>query len=129
MWPLEPLTMYLPGIPTPIRAGTVPYLAPIGVALLITLRAAAMPTTVTVTGQGACDPLVVPSTVEELGNPSSPPFGPAGPFPPDEAIASVVSGGVEVVCRLNGGARAVVSITNLTTTAFDNLWYVADPGT
>jgi hypothetical protein len=113
----------------PMHALSLRYAGLIALTLFIALPATAVPTTVTVTGQGPCDPLVVPPTVEELGNPSSPPFGPAGAFPADEAIASISVEGVLVACFYNGGGIREVSITNLTTTAFDNLWYVANPGT
>lgn len=109
-----------------MRALSLRYAALIAATVFIALPVAAVPTTVTVTGQGPCDPLVVPSSVDELGNPPPPP---SGPFPADEAIASVTVGlNPFVVCIANtGGPITEIAITNLTTTAFDNLWYVADP--
>jgi hypothetical protein len=105
----------------------------IGVALLCALSAGAVPTSVTSQDSADCDVLSVPTLVEELGNPATPPFGPSGPFPADEAIAStIVTGGGEIGCSNSPGEVGIsplVRITNLTTTAFDNVWYVADTTT
>jgi len=77
--------------------------------------------------------LSVPALVEELGNPAAPPFGPSGPFPADEAIASTsISGGGEIGCSNAPGEVGIsplIRITNLTNTSFDNVWYVADTTT
>jgi len=103
----------------------------IGLLLLGGLPAGAVSTSVTSQEDSAnCDVLSVPALVEELGNPASPPFGPTGPFPADEAIASTsLTGGGEIGCSNAPGEVGIsplIRITNLTTTAFDNVWYVAD---
>jgi hypothetical protein len=95
----------------------------IGAALLIALPAAAVPTSVTVTGQGPCDPLSVPSTVDELGL--------APPFPAGEQIAASTGGSGFQVCPASpaGPGDVLVFILNQTSIAFKDLWYVANPGT
>ena len=99
----------------------------IGAMLLGASPVAAIPTTVTFQDTVNCDVLSVPAQVEELGNPASPPFGPAGPFPADSAIASSASSSGEIECQ-NGdiGTGPIVQITNLTTTSFGRVWYVGD---
>jgi hypothetical protein len=95
-----------------------------GVSLLFSLQASAIPMAVTVVTQGACDPLVVPSAVEELGS----------GFPVGEAIGTTA--GVDtnnfVVCAGtddSSGVDVVVGIENLTGIAFSSVWYVANPET
>ena len=70
-----------------------------------------------------CDPLFVPSAVDELGVIS---------FPPDELILATDIPSLILACPTapNGGVASVeVSITNLTSRSFSDLWYVADPET
>src|SRR5262245_25233473 len=101
----------------------------IGLVLLGAVPAGAVPTSVTFSDSPNCDVLSVPALVEELGNPASPPVGPSGPFPADEAIASTSTTGGEIGCSNSPGevgAGPLIRITNLTTTAFDNVWYVGD---
>jgi PEP-CTERM motif len=100
----------------------------IGVVVLCALTAGAVPTTVTYTS-GGCDPLVVPANVDELGFPPS--FVVGGPFPDDEAITSNTLIQTEPVCfaTAQGGYHIQVGIANMTSTAFTDLWYVADPET
>lgn len=72
-----------------------------------------------------CDLLLVPKIVDELGIP--------GVFPDDEIIASDAGFTDEIACPDSyqnfGVPNSLVTITNLTPTAFNNLWYVADPQT
>jgi hypothetical protein len=100
-------------------------------ALYCALPATAVPTTAVSSDTAPCDVLSVPSAVDELGNPPAPPFGPAGPFPADEAIASIASPTNLLACPATSQntISMLVQITNLTTIAFDNLWYVRDPET
>lgn len=72
-----------------------------------------------------CDILSVPKIVDELGAP--------GVFPDDEIISSDASFTDEIACPDSytnfGVPNSLVTITNLTPTTFNNLWYVADPQT
>lgn len=72
-----------------------------------------------------CDPLFVPTLVDELGLP--------GVFPDDEIIDADSNFTNEIACPGTyqdlGVPNTLVRITNLTPTPFDNLWYVADPQT
>jgi hypothetical protein len=87
--------------------------APAG-ALLVTVGSADWP---------ICNPLGLSGEdipLDELGNPPA--------FPPDEAISSSVGGTAPSACPSNDGPlpNVVVSITNLTTKSFPNVWYVGD---
>src|SRR5262245_21516162 len=97
-------------------------------ALHCALPAAAIPTAAFGSDTAPCDVLSVPTLVDELGNPPAPPFGPAGPFPADEAIASIASPTPLLACPATSQSSIsmLVQITNLTAIAFDNLWYVRD---
>ena len=75
---------------------------------------------------GPQDPLFIQGPVDELGEP-------LGVFPPDELIVSAWTETDEVAC-LDGTEdpdipNILVSITNLTTTFWRDLHYVADPET
>src|SRR5262249_2168023 len=98
--------------------------------LLSAVPAYAVSTSVTSQDSASCDVLSVPAQVDELGNPPAPLIGPSGPFPADEAISSTsISGGGEIGCSNSPGevgTGPLLRITNLTTTSFDNVWYVAD---
>jgi hypothetical protein len=92
-------------------------------ALALAAPASAIPVTVTHSNDPACDPLVVPNSVHELGN----------GFPVGEAISSDVPGSTDVASACpsaDGGlTNFIVRITNLTSRDFDEVWYVADPET
>ena len=92
----------------------------IAVAWLSALPAFAVPITVTSSDTTLCDPLVVPSEVDELGTWLLPPDERIGafeglPLPPPDACPSPFPGG-----------NVMVFIQNFTSTAFRDLWYVAD---
>jgi hypothetical protein len=75
---------------------------------------------------GQQDPLFVPEAVHELGN--------QPPFPTPEWITSLTVGPTQYrPCLQNEDDTAipnvVVSITNMTGSAWEDLWYVADPET
>ena len=88
--------------------------------------ASAVPVSVTHSNlAGPCDPLSVPDNVHELGlGPSS-----GGPFPTNEEIAASdipISGDLACVMSF---ANPLVTMTNLTGTDWEDVWYVADPET
>jgi hypothetical protein len=91
---------------------------------LVAAPAMALPVNVTSDDLSQCDPLAVPPLVDELGN-----FTP--PFPPDELIAAGDQQTSLSACPpFDGPApNVLVFMTNLTTRAFDEVWYVADPET
>ena len=92
-------------------------------ALVLVGPASATPVAVTTANSPTCDPLSG-SPNEELGNPPG--------FPSDEAIASSVVGGFSwAVCSSTdlGTLDFLVSITNLTSKSFEDVWYVSDPET
>ena len=73
----------------------------------------------------SCDPLFVPDTVDELG--IGPPLG---GFPIDELISATATSTPLVACVPTDSAAAantLVTMTNLTTRSFVEVWYVADP--
>jgi len=99
------------------------YAALIGAALSMALAASANPIAVTSTDTpGVCDALVIPTTLEELGN--------APPFPVGEQIGSSAVTTTLTACTTGTadglGVNALVSITNLNAIAFSEVWYVAD---
>jgi hypothetical protein len=89
-------------------------------ALALAAPALAVPASVTSANWPNCDVLSVPQSVDELGN--------APAFPSGELIASS-DVGTELTTCLGDDAlvlNTLVSITNLTSTAFRDVWYVAD---
>ena len=100
--------------------------AVLGAALLLALPAASVPTVVAAVDTPPCDPLMVPSAVDELGE--APAFA---PFPDELISATAVPINVSACLTIPDGPppNALVSITNLTAFAFSDLWYVADPET
>jgi hypothetical protein len=99
------------------------------VLLLLALAqpAFAVPVTVTHVDQPNCDPLGVPPEVDELG------IGAAnsipGPFPPDEEIAASDQPASLDACPPLTSGNVLVTMTNLTTRDFLEVWYVSDPET
>jgi len=95
--------------------------------------AKAVPMTVTYEDTPQCDPLFVPRQVHELGNPPAPPFGPPGPFPVGEAIASTFGFAQGRPCSTiplsPNGIIWFVDILNLTGIDWVEVWYVGDPQT
>jgi len=83
----------------------------------------AVPTPVTFDDTGSCDPLVVPTLVDELGI--------APPFPMYEVIITADIGPGPVVCPSTdlGNFDSVVAITNANPIPFTDVWYVADQDT
>src|SRR5438067_12866953 len=82
----------------------------------------AVPTQVSAFDTPGCDVLSVPTLVDELGNPPV--------FPGNELISSQ-SLGPSLIFACPSMAMAVpgsvvVGMTNLTTTTWSNVWYVAD---
>ena len=97
--------------------------------LILAGTAGAVPVTVAHVDFLTCDPLFVPSFVDELG------LGPLPPgFPPDEEIRAFDVITPDTSC---GGPLGIsdnpaipnveVEIENLTPFDFDEVWYVADP--
>ena len=99
----------------------------IGMALVFSVPATAVVTAVTPLDTPLCDVLSVPAVVEELGN--------TPPFPVGEQIASAPLGSSPPFSPCPGGVDSPfvpnqrVSITNLNSVAFIDVWYVADPET
>jgi len=91
--------------------------------------AQAIPTSVTYI-DGHQDPLWVPPLVHELGTniPGAPAY-----FPPNELISATDIITSLISCPVNydpsGPPNVLVSITNLTKTAWTSVWYVSDPET
>jgi hypothetical protein len=101
------------------------YAALTGLIGLLSFSATAVSTTVTPVDTPPCDPLLVPSLVDELGE--------VPPFPPGEQIAAIAAPTNIPACPTLPDnplvPNALVSITNLNPFAFSDLWYVADPET
>ena len=93
------------------------------VALALAALAGAIPVSVTSSNLPTCDPLSVPDSVDELGNPPA--------FPADEKIGSFAFPAGVVACPSTDTAAQnhVVQMTNMTGTDFREVWYVADPET
>jgi len=89
---------------------------------MFTEQAFAVPITVVhADNPNACDTLVVPSLVDELGNKPA--------FPDDEWIVSLSSSTDTDACPPISSNNVLVSITNKSPFAFSDLWYVVDDGT
>ena len=91
------------------------------------VKVLAITTTVTVFDRGYQDPLIVPSTVHELG--TNPPTG--GQFPQSELLSSSYFDDTTYVpCAETEDdpqfPNTVVEITNLTGLTWSSVWYVAD---
>jgi len=117
----------------PIRARWPFALMPVGM-FLLGIDAGAMPIIAPYAELPPCDAHTITLT-EELGNPAPPlipPFGGAGPFPADEAIASESLAPQQPDCiAAPGQAPApdfVVHILNMTPTYWTDLFFVADEG-
>lgn len=111
-----------------LRAAGLALAALVGAIMLSVLPAIAVVTPVTsVVDTPDCDPLVMPSLVDELGQ--------FGSFPPDESISSsrTFNGTTTTACPTAQDfpfiINELISIRNLTPTAFTDLWYVADLNT
>lgn len=97
----------------------------IGLTLAIAFRADAMPAAVSSVDTPGCDALAVPTQVDELG------YAPA--FPVGERLTTVVP----TIQRKTACAEtddvpqqnAIVTIFNSQTTAYTEVWYVAEPET
>jgi len=86
---------------------------------MFTEQAFAVPTTVVHEDNSkACDTLVVPSLVDELGNKPA--------FPDDEWIVSLSSSTDTDACLPISSNNVLVSITNNSPFDFSDLWYVID---
>ncbi len=84
----------------------------------------ALPTQVAFIDTPQCDPLFIPTNVEEIGD--------AAVFPPDESLLHADLGLANPVCLPTDNPTipdALVSITNVTTKNFSDVWYVADRDT
>jgi hypothetical protein len=104
---------------------------PVGM-FLLGMEAGAMPIVAPYGELPPCDAHSITLT-EELGNPAPPlipPFGPPGPFPADEAIASESFAQNVTECSAGGpaGPDFVVHILNMTPTYWTDLFFVADAG-
>lgn len=100
-------------------------LGSIAATLLLAIAAPASAVLVSVSHQNFanCDTLFVPANLDELGHgPSS-----VGPFPTNEEISSfdVPTGNDACISSFN----TLVTMTNLTGTDWQDVWYVADPET
>ncbi len=96
----------------------------LALALLLGAPANAIPVSVTHTDLPTCDPLIVPPGVDELGD--TPVFMGA-----DEGITAVDLPAVGVACPSadSPAPNTLVSMTNMTSRDFVEVWYVADPET
>ncbi len=86
--------------------------------------ALAVPTGVSHVNLPTCDALAVPPVVDELGDTPA--------FPPDERIVAVdLPGPGAVGCPSTDtpAPNVLISMTNITTLDFVEVWYVADPET
>lgn len=110
-------------------------LMPLGLFLFAT-GAGAMPIVAPYAELPPCDAHSI-TLMDELGNPLPPPvgvvppFGGPGPFPADEAIASMSLPGQHFGCiadPLMSGPDFFVHILNLTATSWTDLFFVADEG-
>lgn len=92
-----------------------------GLSLLFPAYLVAVPTEVLHQDLEHCDPLIVPPKVDELGL--------APVFPLDELISSAATFTQQAACIHDNPqlVNALVVMTNLTTTAWSDVWYVADP--
>jgi len=95
----------------------------VGAAVCIAVPASAVPTLVSGTEVPPCDVLAIPSTVlDELGT--------APPFPVGEQISAIAATTTATACASIPDdpqvANVLLSITNLNTIAFSDVWYVAD---
>jgi hypothetical protein len=83
----------------------------------------AVPTQVVGADTPGCDVLNIPLNVDELGT---------NVFPTNELISSKWLGPTTILaCPTSAGAitSQLIEITNLTTTTWNQVWYVGDPGT
>jgi hypothetical protein len=105
---------------------------PLGL-FLFAISARAVPVIAPYVELPPCDAHSITLT-DELGNPLPPllpPFGGPGPFPADEAIASesmLTNQNGCLASPQNPGPDYMVHILNLTTTAWTDLFFVADSG-
>lgn len=92
-----------------------------GFLLVLPTLLLAVPTDVIYNDLPHCDPLLVPQRVDELG------LGPV--FPLDELISAAATFTQQVACPADNPEipNALVVMTNLTTTPWAHVWYVADP--
>ena len=98
--------------------------AAIALTLATTCPLYALPTQVVHQNTAQCDPLSIPTLVDEIGD--------AANFPADEALSHIDLGTANPVCSgtdLPAVLDALVSITNLTNRDFAQVWYVADHNT
>lgn len=97
--------------------------AAVALALFVAGPAGAIPVPVTHTDLPSCDALGVPPIVDELGDTPA--------FPPDERIIAVdlPTGGVACPSSDTPAPNVLISMTNITTLDFAEVWYVADPET
>lgn len=95
----------------------------VGYLLLFPSLSWALPTEVVYNDVEHCDPLVVPRFVDELG------IAPAFLDLPDELIAAVSTDTQLAACPTDSPdiPNKLVDMTNLTPTAWAEVWYVADP--
>ena len=94
------------------------------VVLLPASLAQAVPTKVNYNDSLNCDTLFVPTDVHELG------IAPAFSTVPDELITATSTFTAQAACPASdipNQPNAVLTMTNLTPTAWADVWYVADP--
>ena len=95
----------------------------VALALFVAGPSLAIPVTVSHVNVSSCDFLDVPASLDELG---LAPFG----FPPDEEITAGSGPAGSVACPSSGGGVGdLVSMTNVTSLDFVEVWYVSDPET
>ena len=104
------------------------------VASLLGSLAFAVPAQVYYDDTEHCDPLFVPTDVDELGIGQSVAGAIVGPFPKDEEITAFAIEEYMPACMHSDDpdkVDSIVSITNLTVPqrSFSELWYVANPNT
>jgi len=98
-------------------------LAFMAVALTLGAKTSAIPVSVSHINLPSCDFLAVPPVVDELGDTPA--------FPPDERIVAVdfFTGAVACPSTDTPATNSLISMTNITSFDFVEVWYVADPET
>lgn len=110
-----------------IRTFSILFVAAMALVLATTGGVYALPTKVAFINTPQCDPLFIPTNVDEIGDPFN--------FPPDEALTHSDLGQSPVIpcppTNIPTLSEALVSITNATVPArdFAEVWYVADKDT
>ena len=99
---------------------------------LVSVRAGAVVTGAVGADLPTCDPLAVPTQVDEIGNGPPPLPAPNGAFPVGEQLVSGIITTNGIACPDTKDpllGSFTIRITNVNAVAFSDVWYVADPET